>query len=206
MLRVSGQSSVDTLTALLNSSVSGTVQSSDPAFAAIRSFQSGFQQIERTPEIVRLMLQCEFNFDGVVNAGAAASREERASLLARDWYDCSFVVVDYGGVEPWLRKCIDEAERGHTVVALIPGRTHTNWFHEHVLERASEVRFIKGPMAHAGHARGAPQGDALAIYRRFIKKRPRQPAAKAVAVLRCRTSFTSDRKRFQAELDEEEGE
>ncbi len=65
----------DVLHGLLESSVSGVVEQSDDAFAAIKSFQSSFRQISRTPEMIRLVLQAEFNFAGVVDASAMGEAE-----------------------------------------------------------------------------------------------------------------------------------
>lgn len=182
------QNTDDVLQGLLDSSVSGVVQNSDEAFAAIRSFQSSFRQISRTPEIVRIMLQPEFNFAGVVDASVMTERDADAALR-RDWWDSTFVVVDYANVENWLVRCASEAAEGRVVVALMPARTNTHWFHELVLETATEVRFVKGRVHFPGHAqRVAGFPDALAIYHGISRKRERKQGQ--VAVLSCARSFT----------------
>ena len=156
---------------LLNSSVTGNVQKSDEAYAQIRSFQSSFKQITRSPEMIRLMLQLEFNFTGVVDA-SDMTLQTKKETLCNPWFDASFVVVDYSDVEMWLDKCLSEAEQGRTVVALIPARTSTSWFHDKVLERAKEVRFIKGRVTINKKQNSLP--DALVVFHSVPNKRPRK--------------------------------
>ena len=62
----------------------------------------------------------------------------------------------YGRVlKDWTEKAHREAHLGATVVALVPARTDTRWFHEHVLGHA-EVRFVKGRIKFVGAEHGAP--------------------------------------------------
>lgn len=187
------QSAADVLQGLLDSSVSGVVERSDEAFAAIRSFQSSFRQLSRTPEMIRIMLQPEFNFAGVVDA-SVMDEHEADEALRRDWWDCTFVVADYANVENWLARCAREAAEGRTVVALLPARTNTHWFHDLVLESAAEVRFVKGrvhfPAGGGGAAPARVVGfpDALAVYRGLPRKKER--ARGEIAVIACARSFT----------------
>lgn len=57
-----------------------------------------------------------------------------------------------------------EAGLGATVVALLPARTDTRWFHEHVLGHA-EVRFVRGRVRFVGAVSGAPFPSMIAIWR-----------------------------------------
>ena len=43
----------------------------------------------------------------------------------------------------WVRKAYEEAQRGTTVVLLIPARTDTTYFHDYIYGKA-EIRFIRG--------------------------------------------------------------
>ena len=43
----------------------------------------------------------------------------------------------------WVRKAWEEAQKGTTIVLLIPARTDTTYFHEYIYGKA-EIRFIKG--------------------------------------------------------------
>lgn len=189
MKRLGARSSEDILQRLMSSSVSGTVDRSDEAFAAIRSFQTHFNRLNRTPEMIRVMLQCEFNFTGQIDAmDSSVGPEERARILEADWFDSTFVVVDYSDVEAWVDKVHREVEKGCTVVALVPARTNTQWFHERVLEGADEVRFVKGRITFSGRSAPSAYPDAICIFRRFSSKAPR-PKRGGVAILQCSTSL-----------------
>lgn len=69
----------------------------------------------------------------------------------------------YGpGVGDWMRRGL-EAE---VAVYLLPARTDTRWFHDVVLEKAEEIRFIKGRLKFGGAKSGAPFPSMLVIFRR----------------------------------------
>lgn len=52
---------------------------------------------------------------------------------------------DKPGQEDWIEKAYKESsENGATVVMLIPARTDTKAFHNLILGKAQEIRFIKG--------------------------------------------------------------
>lgn len=43
----------------------------------------------------------------------------------------------------WVRKAYEEAQRGTTIVLLIPSRTDTSYFHDFIYGKA-EIRFVRG--------------------------------------------------------------
>lgn len=53
---------------------------------------------------------------------------------------------------------------GWTVVALMPARTDTAWFHDHVLHRA-DIRFVRGRVRFVGAAASAPFPSMIVIWR-----------------------------------------
>lgn len=54
----------------------------------------------------------------------------------------------YGGAIPFfVRKAHEEAQRGATIVLLIPVRTDREEWHEVILQHASEVRFVRNRIA-----------------------------------------------------------
>lgn len=67
-------------------------------------------------------------------------------------------------VGAWVRKARDEADAGAVVVMLLPVRTDTRWFHDHVLGRA-EVRFLRGRVKFVGAQAGAPFPSMIVIFR-----------------------------------------
>lgn len=189
MYKVEDKTLGDTLDSLISSSVTGTVETSDAAFSAIKSFQSNFKQIVRTPNMIRLMMQLEFNFSGVVDASDNSINKKNA--LESDWFDSTFVVTDYSNVEVWLKKAILESEKGRTVVCLVPSRTNTHWFHDLVLDTAIEVRFVKGRVTMTSKTNASSMADTIVIYTGIPNKRKRNKGSSKVAVIKCSTDMKS---------------
>lgn len=190
MKRVDSADLKDTLRGLVSSSVSGSIRKTDEAYAAIQSFQSSFKQLTRTPEMIRIMMQNEFNFEGAIDAWAMG-KAERAAALRSDWYDSTFAVADYSDVEPWLAKAVDECEKGRLVVIMVPSRTNTRWFHDLVLETAKEVRFVKGKVVMSGRAAPSANPDCIVVYRGGAKRKERRKDS--VAIMKCTTDLKQTR-------------
>lgn len=71
----------------------------------------------------------------------------------------------YGrGIEAWVQKCVAESRIGATVVALLPARTDTSWFHRWVAPYA-DVYFLMGRINFVGAAASAPFPSIIAVYR-----------------------------------------
>jgi phage N-6-adenine-methyltransferase len=90
----------------------------------------------------------EFDFD----LDAAADEETKRlpnflsdSLSTEDWPGKRiWLNPPYGRkLEPFVRRAAEEADKGKTIVALIPFRCRAAWWHESVIGRASEVRCIR---------------------------------------------------------------
>lgn len=161
---------------LFSSKVTGNLEQSDELFAEIRSFQSTFRQIQRTTDMIRRMLQVEFKFDGMVNGnGADLTASAERALLEADWFPSTFVIANYSDVDPWLDKAILEQGKGRIVVIMVPSRTNTGWFHDKILDRAKEVRFIKGRVVFEGNQKPSAFSDALAIFDGIPKPSRRKP-------------------------------
>lgn len=63
----------------------------------------------------------------------------------------------------WVEKARREAEQGALVVGLLPARTDTRWWQEHVHGHA-DVRFLSGRLKFGGAATGAPFPSAVAVW------------------------------------------
>lgn len=65
-----------------------------------------------------------------------------------------------------MRHSYEQIALGHAeiVVALIPSRTDTRWWHDYVM-LADEIRFIRGRLHFDGHSQGAPFPSAIVIWR-----------------------------------------
>ena len=102
----------------------------------------------RTPPEVFNPLNQEFTFD----LDAAANYENSLclrflndALVLSEWPgERIFCNPPYGQmVERFIRRAADEADLGKIVVCLIPVRTRAAWWHDCVLARASEIRFVR---------------------------------------------------------------
>ena len=62
-----------------------------------------------------------------------------------------------------MAKASEAAKAGATVVCLVPARTDTAWWHEHVIKH--EVRFIKGRLKFGGAKNSAPFPSAVVVMR-----------------------------------------
>ena len=85
--------------------------------------------------------------------------------LVQDWHPATvFMNPPYGReIADWVRKAYEESRKGAFVVALLPCRTDTRWWHEYVM-RAKEVRFIKGRIKFGGAPAGAPFPSCIVIW------------------------------------------
>lgn len=63
----------------------------------------------------------------------------------------------------WVKKAAEEFHKGATVVALLPARTDTKWFHTYVLPYA-KITFLKGRVKFVGATSGAPFPSLIAEY------------------------------------------
>jgi phage N-6-adenine-methyltransferase len=125
-----------------------------------------------TPARLFAALDAEFGFELDVCASANNAKCSRYFTVADDglaekWTGCCWMNPPYARrvLERWVEKAADSADAGATVVALIPARTDTVWWHEQVMARAAEVRFIKGRLKFGSGDAPAPFPSALVVYR-----------------------------------------
>jgi phage N-6-adenine-methyltransferase len=81
----------------------------------------------------------------------------------------------YSRCREFIAKAAQEARYGVTTVALVPSRTDTRWWHEHVWDgerhqpRAGvEVRFIKGRLKFGGSTNSAPFPSVVIVFRPVV--------------------------------------
>lgn len=87
--------------------------------------------------------------------------------LSKDWAgERVFCNPPYGReISKWVEKCSIEANNPNTVVvALLPARTDTQYFHRFIYGKAKEVRFIKGRLKFGGHSNSAPFPSMIVIF------------------------------------------
>ncbi len=70
----------------------------------------------------------------------------------------------YGrGIGEWVRKAYETGRTGHPVLALLPSRTDTAWWHDYVL-KAYQVWTFRGRLYFDGHQNAAPFPSAMAMF------------------------------------------
>lgn len=143
----------------------------------------------RTPLETFNALNAEFGFD--VDAAATDENrwvdgdyfgpdqsDRRVDALAIEWisYGKTFWLnPPYSKCRQFITKAAEQARKGCTVVALVPSRTDTRWWHEHIWDawkhqpRAGvEVRFIKGRLKFGGAGKAinsAPFPSVVIVFR-----------------------------------------
>jgi phage N-6-adenine-methyltransferase len=108
---------------------------------------------------------CSPRKDGPVKARVRFTAQDDGLSLAA-WHGTVFVNPPYGrGIGNWIAKGRSEFEQGNakTVVLLIPARTDTSYWHEHIQNRA-KVLFLQGRLKFSDGAQAAPFPSALVIY------------------------------------------
>ena len=86
--------------------------------------------------------------------------------LSQSWAGHSvFMNPPYGrSIKDWIRKAYEESRKPNTVVvALIPARTDTRYWHDYCME-ASEIRFIKGRLKFGESNNSAPFPSAVVVF------------------------------------------
>lgn len=89
--------------------------------------------------------------------------------LVQDWSaDRVFMNPPYGRSLPvWMQKAWQESQRGALVVCLVPVRTDTAWWHDWVIGKGAEIRYLRGRVSFLlDGKKGQPTyPSALVIYR-----------------------------------------
>lgn len=111
-----------------------------------------------TPDKLRQELQREFRFDldpCPLNGSGGLDLSWKGKRV--------FCNPPYGpAIADWLKKASEAA----IAVFLLPARTDTIWFHEIVLPKAREVRFIKGRLRFGDGSGRAPFPSVLIVFRK----------------------------------------
>lgn len=112
-----------------------------------------------TPQALFDELDAEFHF--TLDPSATAENAKCARFFTKDddglvqsWdNEIVFCNPPYGSFTPhWVKKAAEA--KGGVVVMLIPARTDTRYFHQHIWKKA-EIRFIKGRIKFEGAQMGS---------------------------------------------------
>ena len=85
--------------------------------------------------------------------------------LIQDWSnDICWMFPPYGkDITLWMKKAYEESLRGAIVVALIPSRTDTKYWHDYCMN-AAEIRFIQGRLKFGDSKNSAPFPSAIVVF------------------------------------------
>jgi hypothetical protein len=113
-----------------------------------------------TPKVVYAALDSEFHFD--FDPCPLDGADDGLSPLFCEWRGKRvFCNPPYGpGIGDWLKRGL-EAE---LAVFLLPARTDTRWFHDIVLPRATEIRFIRGRLKFGDAKKNAPFPSMIVVF------------------------------------------
>jgi len=90
-----------------------------------------------------------FQLDAAASAWNAKCRNWMDDSLGKDWLPGPvWLNPPYGSRLPtFMEKVAEQHARGVTIVTILPGRSDAAWFHNILLSRASEIRFLTGRIA-----------------------------------------------------------
>lgn len=123
-----------------------------------------------TPQWLFDQLDAEFGFTLDVCALPHNAKCERyftpeQNGLRQKWTGTCWMNPPYGReIAKWIRKAYESAQRGATVVCLIPSRTDAGWWHEYCM-KASEIRFFRGRVKFGGAEWNAPFPSAVVVFK-----------------------------------------
>lgn len=122
-----------------------------------------------TPQKFFDALDREFHFDIDVcaiaeNAKCGKYYTPEDDALSQEWKGTCWMNPPYGRkIGKWIQYAFESAQKGATVVCLIPSRTDTAWWHDYCLR--GEVRFVRGRLKFGGSKDNAPFPSAVVIFR-----------------------------------------
>ena len=92
-----------------------------------------------------------FNFDPCPLHYGEIPKEKDGLLI--DWKERNFINPPYSRKlkEAFVKKALEESNKGKLCVLLLPVSTSTILFHEYILPNAKEIRFLKGRVKFIGY-------------------------------------------------------
>lgn len=86
--------------------------------------------------------------------------------LTLGWNGTCWMNPPYGKeIKNWIKKASDESEKGCTVVALLPARTDTSYFHDFIYHKSNvEIRFLRGRLKFVGAEHCAPFPSMIVVF------------------------------------------
>ena len=95
---------------------------------------------------------------------------EKDNALAQKWFGVCWMNPPYGRniTNKWVKKAYDESQTGDCiVVALLPARTDTKWFHKYVYNKPGiEHYLIEGRVRFVGAKDDAPFPSLVVVFKK----------------------------------------
>ena len=120
------------------------------------------------PMFEKFNAEFHFTADGAATKWNTKCARFWLDSLPVDWSeDVVWLNPPYGylNLAKWMGKAYRESLNGATVVCLVPAHTGQPWWHDWVINKASEIRWIKGKVKFVGAASCAPFPSCIVIYR-----------------------------------------
>ncbi len=102
------------------------------------------------------------------NAKVAKYYSPEENSLVQDWSnEVIWMNPPYGrGIDAWIAKASDATTKGSTVVALLPARTDTRYFHRYIYQQPNvEIHFLAGRLKFGAAKNAAPFPSMLVIFK-----------------------------------------
>lgn len=115
----------------------------------------------------RLHQEFEFTVDVCANQENAKCKvyyDLEQDGLSQEWIGIAWMNPPYGrGIDRWIRKAHESSMNGCVCVCLVPVRSDTRWWHDHVM-KAFEIRLLTRRLSFQGSSNKAPFPAAIVIF------------------------------------------
>ena len=121
-----------------------------------------------TPQDLFNKLDEHFHFQTDVCANSANAKcshffTREQNGLSQEWGGSCWMNPPYGReINQWMKKAVESAEKGATVVCLVPARTDTAWWHDYAMK--GRIYFIRGRLKFGGSKNSAPFPSAVIVF------------------------------------------
>lgn len=136
----------------------------------IKSMVSSKTNEWETPQWFFDELNKEFNFtlDPASNGNHKCDKfyTIKEDGLKQDWSkEIVFMNPPYGGhTGDWIKKALEESQKGAIVVRLIVSSTDRSYWHNYIFPYAKQIRFIRGRLKFGEAESAAPFASAVVIF------------------------------------------
>lgn len=99
------------------------------------------------------------------NAKCARYFTPEQDALQQEWNGVCWMNPPYGrDIQRWVKKAYESAQKGATVVCLLPARTDTAWWHDYCMH--GDITFVRGRLKFGGSKNSAPFPSAVIVFKR----------------------------------------